>query len=244
MKSAEGLSMEGVEPARHMGPRVEVGPMRGGGLRASWRMGLVLLIVSVLGCQPSDPELGDYGEVPAFAFVDQLGQPIGTEQLKGRPWVASFAFTSCPTSCPPLMEAQASLQKKVAQWAGKGEQAPVTLVTITVDPVTDTQERLKTYGERYGADPKLWRFARGDYTTMAALVTEGFMMPLVRSDVVPGHVGEEIVKPTPLDTAHSLRFVLVDKEMRIRGLYQREEEDLERLNRALRTLVEQHKDPS
>lgn len=196
-----------------------------------------LLAALAAGCS-SPPELVDYGEVPEFEFVDQLGQPIGTKQLKGRPWVASFAFTSCPTSCPPLMEAQAKLQEKVSRWTEDPSAPPVTLVTITVDPVTDTPERLKEYGARYEADPKVWRFARGEYKAMAELVTGGFMMPLVRFDVVPGKVGEEIVNPTPLDTAHSLKFVLVDGQMRIRGLYERSDEDLERLDKALRYLVE------
>jgi hypothetical protein len=45
------------------------------------------------------------------------------------------------------------------------------IVTVTVDPVTDTPERLTKFGQEYGADPAVWRFARADYPKMERLVT-------------------------------------------------------------------------
>lgn len=199
------------------------------------------LTLALTGCQ-KPPELIDIGQVPEFAFVDQNGQAVGTAQLAGKPWVANFLFTSCPSSCPPLAKATAGLQTRIKGWAD-GPDYPVALVSITVDPVTDTPERLTEFGQKYDADPAIWKFARGEYDAMELLVTDGFMMPILRKDMVEAPDDDALAqarsRPTPLETAHSVKFVLVDGQGHIRGLYSMEEKDLDELSRALRHLVEE-----
>ncbi len=201
---------------------------------------VLIALVALSGCQDPPPELIDIGQLPAFEFVDQRGAAVGTEALRGRPWVASFIFTSCPTSCPPLVRAKADLQAMIKTWA-PGPDFPVQLVSISVDPVTDTPDRLKSFGDEYGVDPNLWRLARGDYAQMEALVTEGFMLPIIRKDAAGAATLEDrkaaLERPTPIDTAHSLRFVLVDGQGHIRGLFDKSEEDLVKLNAALKHLA-------
>lgn len=193
--------------------------------------------------KPAPPPLPDIATLPTFAFEDQDSQPLGTAQLHGRPWVANFLFTSCPTACPPLAQATADLQAKVEAWApADADPPPVLLVSFTIDPITDTPERLRAYGERYKANPRLWRFARSTYDTTEQLVTEGFLQPLIRDDLM--HVSDPtrrkamLHEPIPLGTAHALRFVLVDGQGHIRGLYDRDPESVERLNADLRALAE------
>jgi protein SCO1/2 len=203
---------------------------------------LLLLALSGALCACSRaPELSDLGPLEGFeGFEDERGGAIGASALRGRPWVANFMFTSCPTSCPPLAEATAKLQERVKDWAPQGE-GP-WLVTVTVDPVTDTPERLRAFSQRYGADPALWRFARADYATTEVAVVDGFHAPLIRTDVGKGESleqrNQQLTKPTPFDTAHSLQFVLIDAQGRLRGVFGREEAELERLDEALRHLWE------
>ena len=199
-------------------------------------MSIAVLVTSVWGCRQHKPKLVDIGVVPEFAFLDQNNKPIGSADLRGRPWVASFAFTSCASACPPLMRAHAKLQKRVNSW-NDPDASKVSLVTITVDPATDTPERLKKYSEVYDVDDRVWRFARGEYKEMEELVTKGFMMPLIRNDAVDGK--DVTSEPTPIDTAHSVRFVLVDGDMHIRGLFEKDEHSLRRLDAALQYLVNQ-----
>jgi protein SCO1/2 len=162
--------------------------------------------------------------------------------LRGRPYAVNFLFTSCPTSCPPLAEASQALQKRVKRWS-EGPEHAAQIVSITVDPLTDTPEKLKAFGQKYGSDPGVWRFARtDDYEKMEKLVTEGFMLPVLRKDASRAKTVAERKKilatdPTPLDTAHSLRFVLVDGEGKIRGLFNKSDEDLDKLDAALRHLA-------
>lgn len=209
-----------------------------------WILGAALAL-ALLGCQ-REPELIDMGALQHFeGFTDTQGRPLGMEQLRGKPWVANFMFTSCPVSCPPLAEATARVQGEIEGWA-PADQGPF-LVTITVDPVTDTPEKLRSFGQKYGARPALWRFARAPYPKMEQAVVEGFHVPLLRSDLGRGETLEErearLKEATPYDTAHSLHFVLVDAKGHLRGVYGREEADLERLNQALRYLWEHRGEP-
>ncbi len=210
-------------------------------LAALTRAALTLAALTLaVACTRTEP-LVDLGAVPAWSFTDQTGAAIGSASLRGRPWVASFLFTSCPSSCPELARATAALQKRVRAWSPAGQPPAVQLVSISVDPITDTVERLAAFATTYGADESLWKLATGPYDQMEALVTDGFMLPILRADLATATSAAEMQaareRPTPLDTAHSLRFVLVDAEGHIRGLFERNEAELERLDRALRGLA-------
>jgi protein SCO1/2 len=72
---------------------------------------------------------------PAMALVDQHGDTVTLEALRGRPVVVTFAFAHCDTVCPLVVS-------DVVQAAGRlVEEAPVVLV-VTLDPWRDTPARL------------------------------------------------------------------------------------------------------
>ena len=212
--------------------------------RASCRSSLLVAALAgfcLVACERA-PELDDYGTVPDWRLEDQQGRAFGSADLEGQPWVANFLFTSCQSSCPPLAKASKSLQDRIRQWAPTGR-APARIVSISVDPVTDTPERLQKFAAEYGADPQVWSLVTTrDYQEMEALVVKGFMQPLIRKDLMIRDEEERqrrMAQATPIDTAHSVRFVLVDGEGRIRGLYAQSEEDLDALDDALRYLASQ-----
>ena len=209
--------------------------------RAGSRLAIYLALAgTALACTRHEP-LSDLGTLPDWRFTDQTGAAVGSATLAGRPWAANFLFTSCPSSCPLLAAATARLQAKVRAWSPAGEPEAVQLVSISVDPQTDTVARLATFAAKYGADARLWRLATGPYEAMERLVTEGFMLPILRADLAVGSSADEQragrERPTPLDTAHSLRFVLVDAEGHMRGLYGQDDAELGRLDAALRQLA-------
>jgi len=184
-------------------------------------------------------ELPDYGALPEWAFVDEAEQPIGSAELRGKPWVANFLFTTCPGACPLLAQATMQLQTRLKAWLPDSGEMPVAIVSITVDPVTDTTERLRSFAKTFGADPAIWHFARGEYTQMEALVSGGFHQALFREDRTRGlELSKDpvIANPTPIDTAHSVHFALVDAEGRIRGFYEQDGRSLDRLSEALQIL--------
>jgi cytochrome oxidase Cu insertion factor (SCO1/SenC/PrrC family) len=199
---------------------------------------LSVVLLQLCACRSQPEELIDLGPLPDWQFRDQDGQVIGSATLHGRPYLANFLFTSCPTSCPPLAKATAQLQDKLKVWLPKSGLPPVQIVSISVDPETDTPEVLREFGKKYGADARVWKFATtDDPEQMERLVTQGFLMPVIRADRLPDGTLPK-AKPTPLDTAHSLRFVLVGPDGHIRGLYDRDEAGLDKADRAAHWFVD------
>lgn len=145
--------------------------------------------------------------VTDFELENQLGAKVDLASLKGKVWVADFIFTSCAGICPTMSKHMGLLQEA---FAGNTE---MQLVSISVDPETDTAERLQQYGERFNANPEQWQFLRGDIEAVHALAQKGMYI---------GN-GDEPVN-------HSPRFVLVDREGQVREYYfGTEEEEIQRL---------------
>ena len=165
---------------------------------------VLTLIRPLLKFEPDPPPV--MGVIPAFNLVDQEGEPFGSADLEGRVYVANFFFTSCSSICPPMMHAVSTLQDRFGD-AGVDE---VHLVSITVDPETDTPERLTEYAARFGVDPERWTLLTGEIDTIRRVAIGGFKTALGdRAEVEDGF----------FDIAHSGKLVLVDRRGRIRGYY-------------------------
>src|SRR5437764_440323 len=96
--------------------------------------------------KPVSPKhLAVYGEVPYFKLIDQFGDTISSDDLKGYMYVSDFFFTHCPSVCPMLSRILAGIQKSY-----KDEQK-VKLVSFTVDPMRDSVSVLQIYAAKYGA---------------------------------------------------------------------------------------------
>ena len=183
---------------------------------------LVLTVVALV--RPRPEPLQRLGRLPAFSFTRQDGQPFGLKQLEGRPWVANFIFTRCPTICPVFTRKMAGVQK---QTAALGELA---LVSFSVDPKYDTPERLTAYAQKHGADPSRWSFLTGEYEQLKGTIVGGFKIAMGREEG-----GDE----TDIASIfHGSHFVLVDRTGEIRGYYNSEhDDDVERLVRDAGRLV-------
>ena len=97
--------------------------------------------------------------IPDTELVDQNGQKIHfyTDLVKGQTVVINFIFTTCTTICPPLGATFARVQKELGDKVGRD----VRFISISVDPATDTPERLKAWGQKFHAGEG-WTFVTGD----------------------------------------------------------------------------------
>jgi len=164
-----------------------------------------LLLVLAAGC--AREELPVLGTLPAFTLVDQQGKPFGSDALRGTVWVADFVFTRCPDVCPALTARMRSLQDRLPA----GEDG-VRLVSISVDPEHDTPAKLAAYAQRFGAG-RGWVFLTGRRDDVAALLRDGFKVAWADGG------------PPSSPITHSDRFVLVDRDLRIRGYFHGTGED-------------------
>ncbi len=207
-----------------------------------WWMAALTCVALLASCSKAPPELQDLGVLPPFALIDQDGNPVTDQTLQGQVWAANFLFTSCPTECPPLAKATRKLQDLLGPTAAARK---LGIVSVSVDPMTDTPEVLRAFGKKYGADHQTWKLLGGEYEAMERLVIQGFMQPIIRRDRVTGMPSEHTAtaEPTPLDTAHSLRFVLVDQRGHLRGLYQSDDAGLKALHQAMLWLADHPPNP-
>ncbi len=91
-------------------------------------------------------------------LIDQRGEEkrFYSDLVKGRVVVINSFFTSCQATCPIMAKSFQKLQ----EWLGDRLGSEVFLISISVDPQTDTPQRLLAYSDRFGARPG-WYFLSG-----------------------------------------------------------------------------------
>jgi protein SCO1/2 len=77
--------------------------------------------------------------IPDTPVLDQDGKSVRfyTDLVKGKVVAINFIFTTCTTICPPLAATFAHVQRLMGDRVGKD----VHLISVSVDPVTDTPSR-------------------------------------------------------------------------------------------------------
>lgn len=158
------------------------------------------------------------GQVPEFRLTNERGEPFGSEELRGKVYIANFIFTSCTMACPKLTGEMAKVQHRT-----RNLRDALLLVSISVDPKTDTPAVLAAYAREHGAIPGRWTFLTGPLEQITQAVQEGFKIAIGPDEV--------------FGTFHGEKFVLVDAKGQIRGYYDANAEGEEALVRDAGLLV-------
>lgn len=161
-------------------------------------LGLVLagVIVAKLLTRSHEP-MKVLFHTPAFSLVDQEGHSLSAADLRGKVYICDFFFASCPMVCPKMTHALAELARQTSP--------KVNIVSFTVDPTHDMPPALKQYAASYGADGSRWHFLTGTPQQMTRVVGEmklGFAPATERDPII-----------------HSEKFLLVDADGNVRGVY-------------------------
>lgn len=160
--------------------------------------------------------------IPDFELITQDSTRISEKILEKNITVVDFFFTSCPDICPEMSTQLGRVQGKYQ------EEEKVQILSFSVDPAYDTPEVLKTYANRFDAQPGKWQFATGDKKAIYALARCGFLLPVQEGD------------GGATDFIHSEKLILVDGNKRIRGYYDgTDREDVDRLITEINILLSQ-----
>ena len=94
--------------------------------------------------------------IPDVEILDQDGnvRHFYTDLIKGKTVAINFIFTNCTTICPPLGATFARVQRELGD-------KDVHFISVSVDPLTDTPERLKAWGAKFKAGAG-WTFVTGN----------------------------------------------------------------------------------
>ena len=177
-----------------------------------------------------DPELLRIGQghtVGAFSFLDQNGQTITDQTVKGKVYVVEYFFTTCGTICPKMNKQMQRVQKAFSK------DSRVKILSFTVDPETDTVEQMKRYATQHVADDQQWHFLTGSKKELYNLARRSFFVLKPAEAENQGDVGSDFI--------HTNNFVLVDQRMRIRGYYDGTATDeVDKLIRDMNRLLEEN----
>jgi cytochrome oxidase Cu insertion factor (SCO1/SenC/PrrC family) len=105
--------------------------------------------------------------IPETPVFDQDGRRLDfyKDLVRGKTVAINFVFTTCTTVCPPLTATFRRVQQMLGERAGR----EVSLISVSVDPTTDTPERLKAFADKFKAGPG-WTFVTGGKPEMGALL--------------------------------------------------------------------------
>ena len=120
----------------------------------------MLAALAVLWPDASGAQTSRWGKdyFPNATVITQDGKTLQfyDDLIKDKVFVISFLYTSCRDICPLATSRLAELQEKLGDSMGRD----VFFYSISIDPETDTPERLKEYANTFRAGPG-WLFLTG-----------------------------------------------------------------------------------
>jgi len=85
--------------------------------------------------------------VPALSLINQEGEAVQVDELKGKWTLLFFGYTFCPDICPATLAELRQLRNELPETVRERMQP----VLVSVDPQRDTPEQLKQYLGFFGA---------------------------------------------------------------------------------------------
>lgn len=137
------------------------------------------------------PELSIYN-LPS-TWTTQDNTEIQLEEMRGKVLVMVMIYTSCKTACPRLIADMRHIESKI----DKKNMNNMQFVIVSIDPKTDTPERLKEFSKLYGMEGRQWTFLRGseeDTREFAAVLSMSYK------------------RVSPMDFAHSNIISVFDEQ--------------------------------
>lgn len=165
-----------------------------------------------------------YHTIPPFSFQNQEGRTVTDKDLQGKIYVANFFFATCPTICPKMNYNVKGVTDKYKA------DSLVKFLSFTVDPDKDSVQALAAYAKEQGADNNQWWFLTGDKESIYSIARDGYLVPAAGGK-------------TAADFFHSQDLILIDKEKRIRGIYDGlDEADVKKLLDEIDVLEQEYKE--
>lgn len=104
-------------------------------------------------------------EIPDVTLVRTDGTRVSLRKIlsDGRPVMAQFIFSTCPTICPVMSAVFATVREELGP-----ERKNLRMVSFTIDPEHDTPEVLGKYAKLFDADEE-WFFLTGSFSDITTV---------------------------------------------------------------------------
>lgn len=144
-----------------------------------------------------------------ITLVNQLGDTVSLDQLKGKILVIDFFFTHCGSICPALTQHMKKMQDALKRQDNIKyvDTSFVQFLSLTVDPERDSVPVIKKYADKYAINHDTWWMLTGPKKAIYDFAFEELKVDKYNDD--------------PVDSAfvHTSRFTLLDRDRIVRGYY-------------------------
>lgn len=169
--------------------------------------------------------------VQDFSFTDQNNTQVTEKNVAGKVYVANYFFTTCKGICPKMnfnLKGVYDLFKNDKNFA---------IVSHSSMPETDSVPLLKAYEQKMLANDidnsAKWYFVTGDKDSLYKMARQSYLLDN------PKNNSENIEQAF----IHTQFFALVDKEKRVRGIYDGlKPDEISRMEKDIKKLL--HSDDS
>lgn len=173
--------------------------------------------------------------VDTFSFVNQDGKRITERDVDGKVYVAEYFFTTCKGICPKM---NANMRRVFDVYK---DEPGFMILSHSCMPETDSVPLLKAYEDKMingklvknadgsykidfdtarkaqpAASNPNWNFLTGDKAALYRMARQGYLVDNNKPDSMQ-NISDQFI--------HTQFFALVDKERRVRGIYDGLKED-------------------
>jgi len=142
-------------------------------------------------------------DVQPFAFTNQEGKSLTDKDVQGKVYVAEYFFTTCKGICPKMNHNLMQVYEMYKDEPG------FLILSHTVDPATDSVQRMKRYADSIGVNPKTWWFLTGRKDSLYKAARVSYLLDDPKNNNIS--VNEQFI--------HTQFFALVDKNGQVRKIY-------------------------
>ncbi len=163
-----------------------------------------------------------------FSFTDQTGQKLSQKNITGKVYVTEYFFTTCKGICPKM---NANMKTIYDQFKNEPDFA---IISHTCMPEVDSVPLLKAYSKKMGAGTN-WFFVTGSKDSLYKMARESYLLDNEKNNSI--NIKDQFI--------HTQFFAVVDKEGRVRGVYDGlKKDELDKLSGDIKDLLKERKDPT
>ncbi len=170
-----------------------------------------------------------------FSFTNQDGKKITQRDVDGKVYVAEYFFTTCKGICPKMNE---NMKKVYEQFKNEEDFA---IISHTCMPEVDSIPLLKAYqqkllntGNRHLTTAN-WNFVTGSKDSLYKMARESYLLDNEKNNSL--NIKDQFI--------HTQFFALVDKQHRLRGIYDGlKADELEKLSTDIKDVLREKRDPA
>ena len=167
--------------------------------------------------------------VQDFSFTNQDGKPFTNRDVEGKVYATEYFFTTCKGICPKMNENMKIIYEKY-----KGEPG-FAIISHTSMPETDSVPLLKAFSKTMGADSSKWYFVTGSKNALYKMARESYLLDNEKNNST--NINDQFI--------HTQFFAVVDKEGRVRGIYDGlKKDEVDKLAKDIKDLLREKKTPT